>query len=223
MNHNLFVNYYIDKNIERQKELDFCINENLKNNSLNFYVVICNAMEYDYFIKKYIEFEKKIIPIIIDERPTYNNYFQFISKIFPQQDNINIISNLDIIVPEETLLYSSFYLSGKSCLALSRWDISNINNYKINSHLFDRADSQDTWIFKGAVNQVAGANFPLGKAGCDNSIAHLLSTSGYDVKNPSKTLKTFHYHLTNIRNYTDVSGIPTSVIPPPYKLIQPTL
>lgn len=406
MQYNLFVNYYIDKNSDRQQELEFCITENLKNESLNFYVVICNSNDYDYFLKRYIEFEKKIIPVIIDERPTYNNYFELISKLFPQEDNVNIISNLDIIIPKETLLYSTFYLSGKSCLALTRWDIINKVDYIKNSNLFDRPDTQDTWIFKGAVPQISGATFTLGTAGCldgeteilykrgkrkggrkikikdlykrfngitknwkikditttqslylekdfifynkilavtqsglketikitlednssliltpdhkilsenkefisaenlkigeyvccngnttndtlenleictkeehaklhsnniinhkqyiqkkkiiriekhnelmtydisvespnnnfsanniivhncDNSIAHLLSVAGYEVKNPSRTLKTFHFHITNIRNYTNISGQAINVIPPPYKLLPPTL
>jgi hypothetical protein len=58
---------------------------------------------------------------------------------------------------------------------------------------------------------------------CDNSIAHLLSVAGYEVKNPSRTLKTFHFHITNIRNYTNISGQAINVIPPPYKLLPPTL
>ncbi len=223
MYYNIFVNYYIDKNIDRQSELDFCISENLKNKSLNHYVVICNSNEYDNFLSKYADYEKKIIPVIIDKRPTYNDYFQLITKLFPQEDNINIVSNLDIIITETSLLYSSFYLSGKSCLALSRWDIQNRVDYQNNSFLFDREDSQDTWIFKGGVQQVLGANFPLGKAGCDNSIAHLLSSAGYEMKNPSKMIKTYHLHLTNIRNYTDILGQPKERIPPPYKLLPPTL
>ena len=223
MYYNIFVNYYIDKNIDRQSELDFCISENLKNKSLNHYVVICNSNEYDNFLSKYADYEKKIIPVIIDKRPTYNDYFQLITKLFPQEDNINIVSNLDIIITETSLLYSSFYLSGKSCLALSRWDIQNRVDYQNNSVLFDRVDSQDTWIFKGAVPQISGATFTLGTAGCDNSIAHLLSVAEYEVKNPSRNLKTFHYHLTNIRNYLDISGQATNVIPPPYKLLPPTL
>jgi hypothetical protein len=223
MYYNIFVNYYIDKNIDRQSELDFCISENLKNKSLNHYVVICNSNEYDNFLSKYADYEKKIIPVIIDKRPTYNDYFQLITKLFPQEDNINIVSNLDIIIPKETLLYSTFYLSGKSCLALTRWDIQNNVDYQNNSVLFDIPDSQDTWIFKGAVPQISGATFTLGTCGCDNSIAHLLSVAEYEVKNPSRNLKTFHYHLTNIRNYLDISGQATEIISPPYKLLPPTL
>jgi hypothetical protein len=88
--------------------------------------------------------------------------------------------------------------------------------------LFDRADSQDTWIFKGGVNQVSGADFTMGIAGCDNAIAHLLEQHGYNVINPSRTIKTYHLHLTNIRNYTDISGNAIQRIQPPYKLINPT-
>ena len=128
-------------------------------------------------------------------------------------NNINIISNLDIIIPQETL-YSEVsktindYIDSKTCLALSRWDIQENNTYV---H-FDRSDSQDTWIFIGGVPNINGADFTLGKCGCDNKILYLLDESGYFLINPSKTLKTYHLHLTNIRNYGNV-------IPPPYNLL----
>jgi hypothetical protein len=103
---------------------------------------------------------------VLDKRPSYNDYFSFITKLFGEQDNINVVSNLDVIVPTETLVYSSLYLLGKSCLALTRWDINNPIGYKQNSSFLNRPDSQDTWIFKGAVPQIAGATFTLGMAGC---------------------------------------------------------
>jgi hypothetical protein len=223
MNYNLIVNYYTDKNTDRQKELDFCFLENLKVECLNSSLVICNENDYENIKSKFSDYQNKILPIIIDNRPSYNDYFQLISKAFNDKDNINVLSNLDIIVPKETFVYSSLYLSEpNSCLALTRYDVNNIDNYSINSTFFDRVDSQDTWIFKGGVSNITGADFGLGIAGCDNSIAHLLEQAGYLVKNPSLTLKTYHYHLSNVRNYTDMVGQVIQRVPPPYKLLPTT-
>lgn len=223
--YNLLVNYYTDKIEERNKELIFCITENIKNQYISNIVVICT--ENDYIFLKGITESKKIIPIITESRPTYNDYFLIIRKLFSTDENINIISNLDIIIPESSLnsnsnkSISDYLKDKKCCLALSRWDINYPINYSENSVLFDRADSQDTWVFIGGVNEILSADFTLGLAGCDNSIAYLLENNGYTVLNPSKTIKTYHYHLTDIRNYADIAGNPIFRLPPPYKLITP--
>ena len=223
MHYNLIVNYYIDKNKSRTDELNFCMLENINNPTFNNIVIIGSEAHINSLMAICPEQHKsKILPVVLDKRPSYNDYFSFITKLFGEQDNISVVSNLDVIVPTETLVYSSLYLLGKSCLALTRWDINNPIGYKQNSSFLNRPDSQDTWIFKGAVPQIAGATFTLGMAGCDNKIAHLLEKEGYDVKNPSKTLRTFHYHTTNVRNYLDIVGFPIERIPPPNKIMPPT-
>lgn len=225
MRYNIITNYYNDKNQERTEELNFCILENLRNQFINNIVIMSTQAHYDVLMSICDEsLKSKIIPIITDIRPSYNDYFRIISKLFGDNDNINIISNLDIIIPPEISLYMQYYIPNKqTCLALSRWDVNNRFDYKNNSTLFDRADSQDTWVFMGGVNQIAGVDYGLGVAGCDNSIAYLLEQNGYNVINPSRTIKTYHLHLTNIRNYTDTEGHAIFRIPPPYKLIEPSI
>jgi hypothetical protein len=218
MQYNLFVNYYLDKNPTRQQELDFCIGENLKNESISFVVVVATAEDYIKFWDNFCDYESKIMSVISADRPTYNHFFQLTRKIFGDTDNINIISNSDMIIPQECIELLPLYISNQAtCLALSRWDAVQMKNYRLNAALFDRADSQDTWIFKGGVPNINGADFTMGIAGCDNSIAYLLSAVGYNVVNPAQTLKTYHIHLSNIRNY--ISGEVIDRVPPPYKLI----
>lgn len=229
--HNLIINYYTDKNDARNQELKFCVSENLKNEYIDNIVLILSENDYNQF-KNTFPPSQKIIPIITEIRPTYNDYFRIMRKLFDSENNINIISNLDIIIPKESLIQSkngkciNDYLTNKStCLALTRWDIigaDTTGTWNNNIQLFDTPDSQDTWVFLGGVNQITGADFTLGLAGCDNSIAHLLEVSGYNVLNPSRTIKTYHFHLTNIRNYTNVVGHAIERIPPPYKLLHPT-
>ena len=222
--HNLFVNYYQDKNEDRTKELNFSLFENLKNEKINNVVLI--STEVDYLKLKYIcdnDLFKKIIPVITDKRPTFNDYFRLTKKLFNSYDNVNIIANLDIIIPLETISNLSNYLTtNNTCLALTRWDINNGDDYKNNSTFFDRADSQDCWMFNGGVEQIYGADFTLGICGCDNVSAHLLEQKGYNVINPSRTIKTYHLHLVQVRNYMNQVGIPTERLSPPYKILAPT-
>lgn len=245
MKHNIFVNYYTDKNSKRSEELNFCILENIKNDSIDNVVVICN--EQDYFklkslLSKYDnvlvnqngfrvvknEFSNKIIPVVTHVRPTFNDYFRLISKLFPSEENINIVSNLDIIIPKETLhnengKVAKDYLSKNRCLALCRWDARSFD-YKNDSEFYNHVDSQDCWFFLGKVNEIPGANYSLGTAGCDNGIAYKLSEAGFELLSPAKTLKTYHVHITDVRNYTSlVDGTDIFRIPPPYKVLEPTI
>ena len=223
MNYNLIVNYYTDKNPVRAHELNFCILENISNRNFTTVMIISSQNDYEYLLSICPdEYKSKLLPLIEDKRPTYNDYFRLTQRHFSGPHHVNVIANTDIIIPAETLLYSTYFLSGNSCLALTRWDISNPDSYKESAALYNTPDSQDAWFFIGAVPLINGADFTLGMAGCDNKIAYLLEASGYEVKNPSKTLKTFHYHISGQRNYTDIVGHAIERLPPPYKLIHPT-
>lgn len=89
---NLFVSDFKDGNIDRQRELDFCLDYNLKSGFFN-----------------------KVISV--KERPTYNSLFE-LTKDYPS--DINIISNSDIFFTENIL--QSKYIKDNQCYALSRWD-----------------------------------------------------------------------------------------------------
>lgn len=182
----LIYNYYEDKNPYRKKEIDFCLQKNLENSLLN--VIIVETLS----------------------KPTYNYFFEKINKLTSSND-INIICNSDIFF-DDTIGLVLRYLTNqpqKQMFALSRWDWHNPHNIVF----FDRADSQDTWIVKGRIDNVMG-DFTLGMRGCDNRIAHEFQKSGYIVTNPSKSIKTYHVHNSGVRNYTV-----SDVIPPPYLTI----
>ena len=144
--------------------------------------------------------------IEITERLTFKQIFDLTAKY---NNCINIITNSDIFF-NETII-NARWLNPGDCWALSRWDVSgNI------ATLFDRKDSQDVWIFNGAVN-CNGGDFCLGVPGCDNRIAYDLKQSGYNVLNPSKSIHALHLHNTNFRTYTRA----TEPVPRPYYFIFP--
>lgn len=215
MTTNLFINYYQDKNEARQAELDHCVLENMK--VFDNIIVIANDIDFDSF-DKMTNYSGKTIPVICFHRPTFTDYFE-LTKCAGEQ-NLNVISNLDIIIPIETLIKAKEYFKSDilTCLALTRWDI------KANGEIefFHREYSQDCWMFKGEVRGMPELNYGLGKPGSDNAIAYELSQAGYTILNPSLSLRTLHHHVTRIRNYIDSKGMQEAPVPPPYKHLIPT-
>ena len=156
-----------------------------------------------------------------DGRP---NFAELFAMCLP--DHINIICNADIYFDAQALRHiRQFYAEGNDhvVMCLSRWDILPDGTSK----LWDHADSADTWVVKGGPH-VIPSEFPMGKAGCDNRLAHDLQEAGYLTTNPSKTIQTFHLHRVNYRSYlVDPTGIARGGnkierIPPPYAFVQPT-
>lgn len=220
---NLFINFYQDKNPARQTELNICVASNIYNpelDTINILVSNRDLVELLRF-KEAIEqkFQEKINIIPFELRPTYNHYFKFTEQ-YP--NDINIISNKDIIIDENSLKTLKTWDFKNYCLALTRWDFIDNNLDEKQAVFYNHADSQDTWIVKGSFKQLPEANFGLGVAGCDNVIAHKLNQV-YTVINPSIEIKTYHYHITNIRNYTNRVGQAIERLQPPYYVIQPTM
>lgn len=147
-------------------------------------------------------------------RPTFRDIFNIINSVTLPND-INIIINSDIYLPE------NFNVSPEAndCYALSRWDIQPDGS----AIHYNNSSSQDTWIFRGAIKMVDNCNFTQGVPGCDNKIAYQLEQAGYKVTNPSLSIKTYHLHLSSVRNYDkDKNGrqIPAAKI---YRLPHPRI
>lgn len=143
-------------------------------------------------------------------RVTYQDYFNFINK-YSATDDVNIISNLDIYFDETIELCRN--MNDKDFYALSRWDV---RKNQIVAH-YARAESQDTWAFKGRTN-IKG-DYCLGLRGCDNRLAYEAQVAGYHVTNPSQTIKIYHLHTSRVRNYSIRNK--NDVIPPPYLTVNP--
>ena len=85
-----------------------------------------------------------------------------------------------------------------------------------------RNDSQDVWIFHTNFTPdetvIEQTDFEFGMPGCDNKITFIFSQNGYVCYNEPWKVKTYHYHMTQIRNYSH-----KDVMPPPYLFVEPIL
>jgi 2-polyprenyl-3-methyl-5-hydroxy-6-metoxy-1,4-benzoquinol methylase len=165
--------------------------------------------EIDFCLQKNIE--NSLVDIIIvgsDTNPTFDFLFQKINQISGDQD-ISIISNSDIFF--DGLIALIDRMPQKEVYALSRWDWNPSKPPVLDEK------KQDAWIWRGKMENVS-ADFQLGKPGCDRRIAHEFSSAGYTVKNPSKSIRAYHYHTSGVRNYTD-----KDMVLGPYLWIEPSL
>lgn len=146
-------------------------------------------------------------------RPTFTELFAVCKS-----GRINVIANSDIYF--ERLAH---YPPPGEVWALSRYDIDPTGT----PVLWNHPDSADTWVVNGTLRPM-DIPWPMGIPGIDNRIAHELQTAGYTVKNPSKTVRTYHLHLSHYRSYLEGGngqgrgGRKLQRVPPPYAMVKPT-
>jgi hypothetical protein len=223
MNINLFTTFYRDKNEARFNELVFCFNKNVLAKFNNIVVLTESKEDYELVSKVYANATTNLLAHIpaltvgnMLVRPPFNDFFAEM-RSEKYKDSINILSNTDIFFDSNSLEAIKHYFENSvsnTCIALSRWDY-----YPDGSAVhYDRADSQDTWCFLGNPKIRTSTEYTMGEAGCDNRLAFEINEANYNIVNPSKSIKSYHYHNTNIRNYV-VNGEVIKRVPPPYLLL----
>jgi len=222
----LIYQFFIHKNEKRNNEILYCLKQNIK---LGLFkkIILLNERIYKKEELRLNDNEMiNIQQINISERLKFNNIFNY-SKILKLNGYI-VFCNADIFF-DETIknLHRSSLSMTKSIYTLLRFEYTNEENLK-ECKLYSPnnkpiCDSQDTWIYH--TNQLIitnklleQTNFMFGKPGCDNKISYIFSSNGYKCINVPFNIKTYHYHLTNIRNYTKKERIK-----PPYLFCKPIL
>lgn len=198
--------WYTEKNPVRAEELKQCFYECLHSDEIDLLIIV---LEHGAVLPETSSSKQKIVHQMVG-RPTYSDFFEIGNK-YSHAGEIVIIANTDLYPGAGTKKYLQ-QLQPQQAYALSRWDIS-----KGGTKHFNRRDSQDVWIFRSPISETLKAEFCMGKPGCDNRIAQLILEAGYQVSNPSKTIRFLHLHESNIRNYTTAETIPG-----PYHFIHPS-
>jgi hypothetical protein len=222
MSHKTFLitSYYTDKDQRRDNELLACLALNLTNQFIHEIILMVGnkwklIVTYNCSL---FDLSSRAKELNDTDRPTYKEAFESVIDENLDSNNIFIIANSDIVIPESTVVRIRENIKDNEVYCLSRYDITD----KIT--LLNRRDSQDCWIMNGNTYKTLRENkdkfdIQFGKPGCDNRIALLLEETGMKVSNPSFDIVTHHYHNTNVRNYTRKEE---DVVKGPYRLLQPT-
>jgi len=210
----LITSYYIDKNKERQLEIDKCLKNNTDNEYIDEILLLCESTP---------PIIDKKIKIIENNRPTFKDFLFYINKN-TSEDDINILSNTDIFFDDSLNDLKQFPIEGK-VLCLLRWERYKNGKSEIK---IKRPDCQDSWIFKGKINMKdMWLDFHMGKLGCDNRICYEFKQAGYKLENPCFLIQSHHLHNTQTRNYKETlvgqkeHKDNKDVVPPPYQWVNP--
>jgi hypothetical protein len=202
----LFTTIYPESNPKRRAEYQACMCNNVACDPI---AQICVFSESGNDL---LPPSAKITCRSVSRRPTYNDYFDWITKL-AADDDISIIANTDIYFDQQLHLFNHWQPSHDQVLALSRWEFHGGV-----PKLYHRGDSQDSWFIRGKPRGVLG-DFPVGVARCDNRIAAEFERAGYRVENPAYSLRSYHLHDAAPRHYLEPEH--NLYIAPPYKYVEP--
>lgn len=122
---------------------------------------------------------------------------------------IHMLANTDIVCPPKTVERIRTHLEPGVCWCLTRWD-----KIGLDLRLKTVICSQDTWIWRGALDVPEADEIVLGKGACDNAVAERLGKK-FSLLNPSRSVLTIHIHESDIRAWTRCES------KPPYRTLEP--
>lgn len=208
---NLVQQYYLDNNITRQNEIRETLKKNVDNKNINNIILLNERFytELELGVKS-----EKIKQIIINKRLCMKDVFENIEK-----HNIKgyiVTSNSDIFFDESlnNIKYARM-LDEKKVFTLLRYEYKKEVDLKMCALYGQgvRADSQDTWIWhsnwKLHDKELKLLNIELGIPGCDNKLIYIFNILGFSCYNEPELIKSYHYHITEKRNYDNTKFIPT--------------
>jgi len=205
---NLVIEYFQSRNHIRNGEYLYCLHQNIgvdEIDSIHIFVEEGSDLNFD---------SPKIKKIVVKERPTYKDLFEYCNK--HMKNEICIVANADIIFDDTLRFFESLDMA-KQFYALSRWEISTNDGKNWEIEPYENAASQDVWVFKTPVLTSDEMNYTMGKPGCDNKIPYHMRELGYTCRNPGKKVVTIHFHVSNFRTY----NVKDDRVPGPYLLIAP--
>jgi hypothetical protein len=199
---NLFIEYYISPDVDRQAELDFCLRHNLNNGNIDRVFLFYNENECN------IQHEK-IFPVKIEGRLRYADFFLYAKNGQFSSPDIFILANSDIHFDETLSLLRKIDLFNNT-ICLTRYEGERLHR--------PHKQSQDVWII-GNRNipdlLIQQSGFYLGLPGCDNRIAQVFHENGFNPYNPCGHIKCYHKHASNFRTYRR-----EDIVHGPYRMLE---
>lgn len=190
----LYTPYFKAKTLERQKEIDLCIQKNIQNPLISSVILLADNYSEVPFTHEKVSVE------YVNYTPTYDDWLQ---RANSKVDTIAILCNSDIYFDESIQLVHEVLQTPDTFLCLTRYDV------KVTGDIVLYADShwsQDVWAYSTSskiLNSKLCQNFqvPLGKPRCDNKIAYLFAINGWKIVNACKFIRSYHVHETQERTY----------------------
>lgn len=214
----LITTYYKSQSVERQKEIDYCLEKNIENPLIETIYLLGNEIFEFSFLNK--QDQQKIKQVKISDDPNYILKFSDAICFINQEciDKICILSNTDIYF-DNTLKKIKQSQLCQTVFSLLRYDLLEDSSIEIFKRWdIPRNDSQDSWIFMSPLSvPLSQIDFEFGTLGCDSLFSSILYHHNYKIQNPSLDIISIHVHLSNHRTYDENKRIHGN-----YMLIDPS-
>jgi hypothetical protein len=212
--------YFVPQTAKRRREIDRALEMNSKSSLIDRVILLNERAET---LPAASLSSGKVSENVIGHRLTYADVLRFAADA--PADVIVAFANADIAIDDASWRSVwSVDLSDKF-LALLRYDVPASGDVSQAQIFGPRADSQDCWIVRAADVQArreklcgAAFEFRFGQMGCDNAIALDMLRAKFVVVNPSQTLRTWHFHASDVRTYSKTDVIDRPV----FHYVQPT-
>ena len=206
----LLTGLYCSGNAARDEELRRCYDKNVANPAFSEIYLFHERkiVLSDEWQKLFETAESRRTHFFIEDvgqRMTYLQYFKYANTLF-KPGTLVCLANSDIFFKASIGLVKPQHLD-KKVMCLSRWGFLP-NGQEAIDHAADTG--ADAWIFKTPITIHNSCDFPLGTVAGDPILGHvcgdtciagLLAEAGYEVINPSLTVKAYHVHGSKVRNY----------------------
>lgn len=202
MAYRLFTTYYHEPSITRRRELDLALK--VSQAAFDYVTVLAESVARpDWFRGDWW---------VGEARQTFCDMIALAANAGP--GDVVAIANCDVIVPRSELEKIDAALQPNEAYCLTRWELDG----QWAMQVWDVGYSQDVWVFRGPPRASIGGHYGFGLRGCDNRFSHELAAAGYDTRNPSKTIETYHVHNSGKRTETNTEA---HRVPPPYLYLTP--
>jgi len=199
----LMTTLYNETQFSRKEEFKKCFLLNIANPFIKKIVVFFeNPHESEFFQElEQVTNNIKVEYVEISERPSFSFFFDYANQHFANK-NI-IVCNADIFFDHTLKLIQPDYLE-KTLISLTRYEKKEdsyelfITGFKIGQRHY--LCSYDSWIFHTPMPQVDCYNFKIGTWSCEKFLYNAWK-AGLKLKNPCLTLKSYHVHDSQVRNY----------------------
>jgi len=198
---NLFTTYFKSESEYRQKELDYCLTQNIRNPCINKINIFLDqntrSSNFYHFFEEPDIYANKLNFIKIDRIPTYKDWIDYSIK----NNTVSIFTNADMYFDDSINKVYKYLEKPNSLMCLSRYE-------DLDEHIVPHENpqwSQDSWIINFSKENnfsfIKELDVPTGKYRCDNKIAYIFSVHGWDLYNPFYEIKSYHRHISKIRTY----------------------
>lgn len=186
----IILSLYNINNNKRRSEIKKCFKSILNNKNFTSITVINQKSNIN------IPILNTINCINTTSRPLFSDLFDY-----TRDGYINVITNSDILF--DNTIDKIRHINDKTIFSLTRREIDG-KLYRQNI-----GNSQDVWVVKNSVPNyiIDQLKFPIGIPGCDSKINWIFQSNGYYVANPSKSIRLYHLHSSEVRSYSNEDRI----------------